>query len=38
MIKRALACWETWIVLSSASYLVGHFVHWSANGFPVVGR
>ena len=37
-VVRALACWETWIVLSSLSYLVVRFDPWAQAGFPVVVR
>ena len=35
---RALACWETSIILSSLSYLVVRFYPWAQSGFQVVGQ
>lgn len=37
-ITRALALWETWIVVGSIAYLITSFLPWAQNGFPVVGR
>lgn len=37
-VVRALALWETWIVMASLAYLVAHLSFWAALGFRVVGR
>jgi L-fucose isomerase-like protein len=37
-VVRALALWETWIVMASLGYLVCRFWPWAQAGFPVVGR
>ena len=34
-IVRALALWETWIILASLLYLLGHFGVWARRGFQV---
>lgn len=37
-VVRALALWETWIIIASLSYLAAHFLPWIARGFPVGGQ
>ncbi len=34
---RALAAWETWIILSSIVYFGTHFGIWAKLGFRVLG-
>ena len=36
-VVRALALWETWIVLGSLAYLAARFAPWAMAGFPVAG-
>lgn len=36
-VVRALAAWETWIVMGSLAYFAWHFLPWARAGFPVVG-
>lgn len=34
-VVRALAFWETWVVIASLIYLLTHVVPWAWRGFPV---
>ncbi len=36
-VVRALAAWETWIVMGSLAYVAAHMAKWAAAGFRVVG-
>ena len=37
-VVRALALWETWIIVASIAYLAIRFVPWARAGFPVNRR
>ncbi len=37
-IKRALACWEVWILAISATYIIPRLVFWAAHGLRILGR
>lgn len=37
-VVRALALWETWIVIASVLYIAGHFAYWETLAFRVIGQ
>lgn len=37
-VVRALAAWETWIVMASIMYIGAHFGLWAKLGFRVISQ